>query len=208
MKACSARRRALLFAIMRCRPLIGAACLATGLATCAHPGPPAPSPAWKAPVCTTQLLQTAGPPSGATITCEGGSAVSYDDLREAAIFDAAKATIAARRTHLAIAHEERKLGAPALHCEPGRDEQLRARVENMTGGPVPTGTPPVACKPIPGSEGHVLALEIRFLRSAEAATMPGARSAAEVLGILPAPPAPPAPAQPEVDGGSDGIPRG
>jgi len=193
---------------MKYRPLTLAACLAACLATCAHPAPPAPSPpTWKAPLCTTQPFETAGPPTGATITCQGVSAVSYDDLREAAVFDAAKATLAARRTHLAIAHEERRPGAPVLQCpEPGHDEQLRSRLEKMTGASVETGTNQAPCKPIPGSEGRVLAVAVRFLRSAEAATMPGARSAADVLGVSTGTPASPAQAPPEVDGGSDGAP--
>ena len=154
-----------------------------------------------------QPFETAGPPTGATITCQGVSAVSYDDLREAAIFDAAKATLAARRTHLAIAREERRPGAPALQCrEPDRDEKLRARLDMMTGALAEPGTKQAPCKPIPGSEGHVLALAVRFLRSAEAVTVPGARSAAEVLGMSTGTPASPAQAQPEVDGGSDGAP--
>ena len=73
-------------------------------------------------------------------------------------------------------------------------------------GPVETGHEQTRCKPIPGSEGHVLILAVRFLRSAEAATMPGARSAAEVLGMSTSTPASPAHVQPEVDGGSDGAP--
>ena len=52
----------------------------------------------------------------------------------------------------------------------------------------------------------MLALAVRFLRSAEAVTVPGARSAAEVLGMSTGTPASPAQAQPEVDGGSDGAP--
>jgi hypothetical protein len=192
---------------MTCRRLTLAACLAAALTTCAHPAPPAPPPpTWKAPLCTTQPFETAGPPTGATIICQGVSAVSYDDLREAAIFDAAKATLAARRTHLAIAREERKPGAPALHCpEPDRDAELRSRIEKMTGSTVETGTNEARCKPIPGSEGHVLTLAVRFLRSAEAATVPGARSAVDVLGMPTGTPASPERAQPEVDGGSDGA---
>jgi hypothetical protein len=153
-------------------------------------------------------LETAGPPTGATITCEGVSAVSYDDLHEAAMFDAAKATLAARRTHLSITGEERRPGAPASRCPaPDRDEPMRARIENMTGGPVQTGANQAPCTPIPGSEGRVLVLAVRFLRSADAATTPGARSAAEVLGMSPGAPAP-SPAPPQVDGGSDGPPPG
>jgi hypothetical protein len=152
-------------------------------------------------------LETAGPSTGATVTCEGVSAVSYDDLREAAIFDAARATLAARRTHLLIAREERKPGAPASHCpEPDRDEPLRSRLEYMTGAPVQAGPKQSPCTPIPGSEGRVLVLAVRFLRSADAATTPGARSAAEVLGMSPGAPA--SPAHPEGDGGSDGAPPG
>jgi hypothetical protein len=210
MKAVLVSRAGLFFAIMTCRPLTLAACLTACLATCAHPSPPAPSPTWQAPLCTARPFETAGPPTGATITCQGVSAVSYDDLREAAIFEAAKATLAARRSHFAIAGEERKAGAPALQCPPpGRDAELRSRLDKMTGATVETGANQAPCKPIPGSEGHVLALAVRFLRSAEAATVPGARSAADVLGMSTGTPAPRAPAQPEVDGGSDGAsPRG
>jgi hypothetical protein len=187
---------------MRSGSLILVACLATCLATCAHPAPPSPSPqTWKAPSCITEPSETAGPPTGATVTCAGGSAVSFEDLREAAIFDAAKATLAARRTHLVIASEEHRAGAPATECpKPDPDEKLRARFEYMSGGQVETAGKNRPCKPIPGSEGHVLALTVRFLRSAEAAT-PGARSAAEVLGM--APPAPAPPTHPEPDAGVD-----
>jgi hypothetical protein len=192
---------------MKRRPLTLAAGLGW-LATCAHPAPPAPSPpTWKAPLCSTQPSETAGPPTGATVTCEGVSAVSYGDLREAAIFDAAKATLAVRRTHFAIAREERRPGAPATDCpKPDRDAQLRDRFEKMTGAPAETATNQAPCKPVPGSEGHVLVLTVSFLRSAEAATMPGARSAAEVLGMSTTAPVPQR--HPEVDGGSDGAPPG
>lgn len=188
---------------MRFRPLTLIACLAVYAATCAHPAPPAPSPqTWKAPSCITEPSEPAGPPTGATVICEGTRAVSFEDLREAAIFDAAKATLAARRTHLVIAREERRTGAPATQCpKPDPDEKLRERLEYMTGGRVDTAGKNGSCKPIPGSEGHVLALAVRFLRSHEAAT-PGARSAAEVLGMSPAAPA--APTHPGPDAGSDG----
>jgi len=194
---------------MRSPPLALAVLLAACLATCAHPAPsPPPPPTWKAPVCTTHALETAGPPTGVTVTCEGSNAVSYDDLREAATFDAAKATLAARRTHFVVANEERRAGAPAIKCpEASSDERLRARMEYMTGGSVPTGTQPAPCKPVPGSEGRDLAMAVRFLRSAEVANVPGARNAAEVLGMVPAAPAPPA-ALPEGRGGSDGAPAG
>jgi hypothetical protein len=188
---------------MRLRPLTLMACFAACVATCAHPAPPAPSPqTWKAPSCITEPSETAGPPTGATVICEGTSAVSFEDLREAAIFDAARATLAARRTHLVIAREERRTGAPATQCpKPAPDEKLRERIEHMTGGPVETAGRNAPCKPVPGSEGHVLALAVRFLRSHEAAP-PGARSAAEVLGM--SPPAPASPPHPEPDAGSDG----
>jgi hypothetical protein len=187
---------------MRFRALTVMACVATCVATCAHPAPPAPSPqTWKAPSCTTEPVETAGPPTGATVICEGTTAVSFEDLREAAVFDAAKATLAARRTHLVIAREERRTGAPATQCpKPDPDEKLRERLEYMTGGRVDTAGSNGPCKPIPGSEGHVLALAVRFLRSHEVAT-PGARSAAEVLGM--SPPAPAAPTQPHSDASSD-----
>lgn len=193
---------------MKDRSLTLAACLAIGLTTCAHPAPPAPSPqTWKAPLCSRQPFETAGPPTGVTVTCQGVKAVSYDDLREAAIFDAAQATLAARRTHFVIAREERRPGAPASHCpEPDRDEPLRSRIEKMTGGSVETATKEAPCRPVPGSEGHVLDLAVRFLRSAEAPTTPGARSAAEVLGMSTSAPA--SRAQPEVDAGWDGAPPG
>jgi hypothetical protein len=189
---------------MKYRPLLLAACLAT----CAHPAPPAPSPpTWKAPLCSTRPLETTGQPTGATITCEGVSAVSYDDLREAAIFDAAKATFAVRRTHFVIAREERRPGAPSTHCpEPDRDEKLRARFANMSGAPAETAATQAPCAPVPGSEGHVLVLAVNFLRSAEAPAVPGARSAAEVLGMSTSAPA--SQAHPEGDGGSDGAPTG
>ena len=118
---------------------------------------------------------------------------------------AAKATFAARRTHFVIGREERRPGAPATRCpEPDRDEKLRARFENMSG--TPAEPKQEGCKPVPGSEGHVLVLAVSFLRSAEAATVPGARSAAEVLGM--SAPAPTSPAHPQSDGGSDGAPPG
>jgi hypothetical protein len=191
---------------MNSRPLSLAVCLAA----CAHPAPaPSAPPIWKQPVCTTHSFETAGPPTGVTVTCQGGSAVSYDDLRDAAIFDAAKATLATRRTHFVVAHEERRAGAPAVKCPaPPPDDKLRIQMENMTGGSVPTGTQQAPCKPVAGSEGRDLAVAVRFLRSAEAATVPGARNAAEVLGMVPAAPVPSAPARPEVDGGSDGAPAG
>jgi len=167
--------------------------IALSLAACAHPAPPAASQTtWKAPACAAEPVETGGPPAGATIICQAASAVSYEELREAAVFDAAKATLAARRTHLVIAREERTQGAAATQCpKPANDEALRARLEYMTGNQVPTGGKPGPCKPVPGSEGHVLALTVRFLRNAEAATVPGARSAAEVLGMSPVAPASP-----------------
>ena len=193
---------------MDLRPLALSACLVSSLVACAHPAPPAASQTtWKAPVCAAEPLETAGPPTGATIICEASNAVSYDDLREAALFDGAKATLAARRTHLVIARDERRQGAPATQCpKPAQDEPLRERLEYMTGGSVPTSGMPGPCKPIPGSEGRVLALTVRFLRSAEAATVPGARSAAEVLGMAPAAPAPPAHAG--VDAGGAAVDAG
>ena len=75
----------------------------------------------------------------------------------------------------------------------------------MTGAPE-TATKQLACKPVPGSEGHVLVLAVNFLHSAEAATVPGARSAAELLGMSTSAPA--SQAHPEGDGGSDGAPTG
>ena len=195
---------------MSSRPLNLAVCLAVCLASCAHPAPaPQAPPVWKAPVCTTQPFETAGPPTGVTVTCQGGNPVSYEDLQEAAIFDAAKATLAARRTHFVVAHEERRVGAPAVTCpEPHSDERLRAQLENMTGASVPTGTQPAPCKPVAASDSHELAVAVRFLRSAETANAPGARNAAQVLGMVPAAPAAPAPARPEEDAGSDGAPAG
>jgi hypothetical protein len=76
----------------------------------------------------------------------------------------------------------------------------------MSGMPVEAATKQAPCRPVPGSEGRVLTLAVNFLRSAEAATIPGARSAAEVLGM--STPAPASPAHPEGDGGSDGAPPG
>ena len=73
----------------------------------------------------------------------------------------------------------------------------------MTGGEVHTGGERGACKPIAGTEGHVMTLTVRFLRSAEAATVPGARSAVEVLGMSSGVPA--SPVHPEVEAGSDGA---
>lgn len=192
---------------MEYRCLSLAPCIAVWFAACAHPAPPpaASPPIAKAPTCTTQPSETVGPGAGATIICEGVSAVSYDDLREAALFDSAKAALAARRTHLLIASEERRPGAPATECpKPAQDENLRARFANMTGGEVHTSGEPGACKPIAGSEGHVLTLTVRFLRNAEAARVSGARSAAEVLGMSSGVVAPPA--HPAEDAGSDGPP--
>ena len=73
----------------------------------------------------------------------------------------------------------------------------------MTGGAVPTGTQQTPCKPVE-SQGPGLIVAVRFLRSSEATNVPGARSAAEVLGMVPAAPAPPPPAAPPAaDGGAD-----
>jgi hypothetical protein len=195
----------------RLRPLT--ACFVVSVASCAHPAPATSSPpTWKTPTCVTHPLGSGGALTGATITCEGASAVSYDELREAAIFDSAKATLAARRTHFVVSSEERRQGAPATQCpNPGRDEPLRLQMERMTGGTIQTGSSPQPCKPIPGSEGRVLVLTVRFLRTADAATVPGARSAAEGLGMSTA--APPSTARsevdarprPEVDASSDGA---
>lgn len=177
------------------------ACIAFSLAACAHPAPPAASPpTWKAPACAVEPAEGGGPPTGATVICEGTGAVSYEELREAATFESAKATLAARRTHLVIAGEQRRGGAPDTQCpKPAPDENLRTRLEYMTGGSVPTSGMPGPCKPIPGSEGHVLALTVRFLRNTEAATVPGARSASEVLGM--SPPAPPSTDRGRMDAG-------
>ncbi|HEY8922917.1 MAG TPA: hypothetical protein VIU64_00980 [Polyangia bacterium] len=187
--------------------LILAASLTACLAACARPAPPvASAPAWKAPVCTAEPIEAAGPPLGVTMICQGTSAVSYEELHQAAVFDGAKAALAARRTHFVLGREQRKVGAPAVQCPPpDKDENLRIRMEYLSGGSVPTSASQERCKPIPGSEGHDLALVVRFLPNGEAASTPGARNVAEVLGMVAA--APPAPAPPppaQVDGGSDG----
>ena len=76
-------------------------------------------------------------------------------------------------------------------------------MEYMTGGAVPTGTQQTLCKPVE-SQGPGLVVAVRFLRSAEATNVPGARNAAEVLGMVPAAPPPPPPAAPPTaDGGAD-----
>jgi hypothetical protein len=195
------------FAAVNRRHFIVGFCAAA--VACAHPAPPPPAPPTsKAPLCSTQVIDTAGLPSGATVICRAPSTVAYDELHEAATFDAAKAAMAARRTHLVTAREEKRAGAPAERCPeppaPDNDEKLRLRFSNMTGATTQPVSKKEPCTPIPGSEAHVLELTVRFLRAAEAATTPGARSASQVLGMWSGSPTTP-PADARADGGMDGT---